>query len=55
MDNLKYKDKEIPQFTMRIGKTTYVIGMNFKKETQETIDDKIRKMIREEIKKGESA
>lgn len=48
-------DCNAPQITMRIGKTTYVIGMNFNKETQETIDDKIRKIIRGEIKKSETA
>lgn len=41
--------------TLRFGKTTYIVGICFKEDTKETIDDKIRKMIREEIKRGESA
>lgn len=34
---------------MRIAKTTYVIGMHFKKDAKETMDNKVRKMIRVEI------
>ena len=44
-------ENNAPQLTMRIGKTTYVIGMCFKEDAKETMDDKVRKMIREEVKK----
>ena len=37
---------------MRIGKTTYVIGMFFKEDGKETLDGMVRKMICEEVKNG---
>lgn len=41
--------------TMRIDKTTYMIRICFKEDAKETMDDKVRKIIRKEIQQGESA
>ena len=49
MENKNNNDYNAQQFVMRIGKTTYVIGMHFKKDAKETMDNKVRKMIRVEI------
>ncbi|HUM83290.1 MAG TPA: transposon-encoded TnpW family protein [Lachnospiraceae bacterium] len=37
-------------FTMRLGNTTYLIGMHFKKDEKETVTDKIKRLMRKEIK-----
>jgi len=35
---------------MRLGNTTYLIGMHFKKDEKETVTDKIKRLMRKEIK-----
>jgi uncharacterized protein YaaQ len=37
---------------MRRGNTTFLIGIHFDKTRKETLDDKIRKMIRRDIENG---
>lgn len=49
MENKEGMKGRASQLTIRIGKTTYVIGMYFKEGARETMDDKVRKMIREDI------
>ena len=42
------KDEQ-PMLTMMRGKTTFLIGMNFNEKSKDTIDDKIKKIIRKEV------
>ena len=49
MENKEEVKDSASQLTIRIGKTTYVIGMYFKEGEGETIDDKVRNMIRKEV------
>ena len=37
-------------FNMRLGKTTYVIGVHFSKESKDTLDDKVKRLMREDVK-----
>ena len=35
---------------MRMGKTTYVIRVHFSKESKDTLDDKVKRLMREDVK-----
>ena len=41
---------QAPALSMRIGGTTYVIGMHFSEKSKDTLEDKIRKLALQEIK-----
>lgn len=41
-----------PDFSVRIGNTTYLVGVHFNEKTKETLEEKIRKMIRKSIMDG---
>lgn len=36
-------------FTMKVGTTTYQIGVFFNKATKESLDDKIKRLMRKEV------
>ena len=36
-------------FNMRVGKTTYVIDIHFSSTAEDTLEDKMKRLIREEI------
>ncbi len=38
-----------PLLTMMRGKTTFLIGMYFNEKSKDTIDDKIKKIVRKEV------
>ncbi len=37
-------------FNMRMGNTTYVIGVHFNKESKDTLEDKMKRLIRNDMK-----
>ena len=37
-------------FYMRMGNTTYVIGVHFSKESKDTLEDKMKRLMRDEVK-----
>lgn len=37
-------------FNMRMGNTTYVIGVHFSKESKDTLEDKMKRLMRDEVK-----
>ena len=37
-------------FNMRRGNTTYVIGVHFSKESKDTLEDKMKRLMRDEVK-----
>lgn len=41
---------QAPALSMRIGGTTYVIGMHFSEKSKDTLEDKVRKLALQEIK-----
>ena len=44
--------KEIPagSFNMRVGNTTYIVGVHFIKESKDTLADKVKRLMREDVK-----
>ena len=36
---------------MQIGKTTYIVRVHFSETAKETMEDKIKRMLREEVRK----
>lgn len=42
-----------PRTSMRIGKTTYLVGIHFNPDAKETINDKVKRMIINDVKRGE--
>ena len=57
MENIINENKAVetttPQgtFTHKIGNTTYVVGVHFSKTSKETIDDKIERLIIQDLEK----
>lgn len=37
-------------FNIRMGNTTYVIGVHFSKESKDTLEDKMKRLMRDEVK-----
>lgn len=37
-------------FSMRIGSTTYVVGVHFSKESKDTLEDKVKRLMRDDVK-----
>ena len=37
-------------FNMRMGNTTYVIGVHFSKESKDTLEDKMKRLIRDDVR-----
>lgn len=44
------KDSETTLFRKHIGKTTYLVGGHFGETSRESLEDKFRRLIREEAK-----
>ena len=43
-------EQEVPTINTKIGSTTYVVGIHFSKTSKETLKDKIKRMILQDIK-----
>ena len=41
-------------FSRKIGNTTFVVSVSFSEKTKESIDDKILRLVANEIQKGEA-
>ena len=39
-----------PSLVKKIGKTTYLVGAHFSETSTETMEDKIKRMLREEVR-----
>ncbi|MGN0681059.1 MAG: transposon-encoded TnpW family protein [Candidatus Fimisoma sp.] len=37
-------------FIMRMGNTTYVIGVHFSQTSKDTLEDKMKRLMRDEVK-----
>ena len=44
------KAKPAGSFSMRMGNTTYIIGVHFSKESKDTLEDKMKRLMRDEVK-----
>ena len=37
-------------FSMRMGSTTYIVGVHFSKESKDALEDKVKRLMREDVK-----
>lgn len=45
------KTEPCPTFKRKIGKTTYVVRVHFSETSKETMEDKIKRLLREEVRR----
>ncbi|MDU4971625.1 MULTISPECIES: transposon-encoded TnpW family protein [Clostridia] len=45
------KTNDCPTIRRKIGKTTYIVRVHFSETAKETMEDKIKRMLREEVRK----
>lgn len=46
-------EPEVPTFRRTIGGTTYIVGVHFSKTSKETLADKIKRLMVEEVKNND--
>ena len=51
-DDMKQQDHNTPSIIRKIGKTTYIANAYFNENATESIDDKIKRMLRKDVEKG---
>lgn len=44
------KTRPAGTFSMRVGKTTYLIGVHFSQTSRDTLEDKVKRLMRDEVK-----
>lgn len=48
---MKQQDHNTPRIIKKIGKTTYITNAYFNENATESIDDKIKRMLRRDVEK----
>jgi hypothetical protein len=43
--------KDAPALVKKIGRTTYIVRIHFSKTSKETMSDKVKRMLKNEIRK----
>ena len=51
MNNTATNTATYPTVRKQIGKTTYIVRVHFSQTAKETMEDKIKRMLREEVRK----
>ena len=51
MNNTATSSATCPTVRKQIGKTTYIVLVHFSQTAKETMEDKIKRMLREEVRK----
>ena len=51
MNNTATNNTPCPTVRGQIGKTTYIVRVHFSQTAKETMEDKIKRMLREEVRK----
>ena len=51
MNNTATNTAPCPTVRKQIGKTTYIVRVHFRETPKETMEDKIKRMLREEVRK----
>ena len=46
----KHKATPAGTFNMRMGNTTYVIGVHFSKTSKDTLEDKMKRLMRDDVR-----
>ena len=44
------KAKPAGSFSMRMGSTTYVVCVHFSKESKDTLEDKVKRLMRDDVR-----
>ena len=44
------KENPAGTFNMRMGNTTYVVGVHFSQTSKDTLEDKMKRLMRDEVK-----
>lgn len=40
---------EKPMLSIHLGRTTFLVGLHFAEESKETLDDKVKRLIRKDV------
>ena len=51
MNNTATNSTTCPTVRKQIGKTTYIVRVHFSQTAKETMEDKIKRLLREEVRK----
>ena len=51
MNNTATNTATCPTVRKQIGKTTYIVRVHFSQTAKETMEDKIKRLLREEVRK----
>ena len=51
MNNTATNSTTCPTVRKQIGKTTYIVRVHFSETAKETMEDKIKRLLREEVRK----
>ena len=51
MNNTATNTATCPTVRTQIGKTTYIVRVHFSETAKETMEDKIKRMLREEVRR----
>lgn len=51
-DDIKQQNHNTTRIIRKIGKTTYIANAYFNENATESIDDKIKRMLRKDVEKG---
>ena len=51
MNNAATNNTLCPTVRKQIGKTTYIVRIHFSETAKETMEDKIKRMLRDEVRK----
>ena len=46
------KESPAGSFNMRVGNTAYIVGVHFSKESKDTLEDKVKRLIQRDVKDG---
>ena len=52
MNETPAAEPEFSGFTMRSGKTTFVVGLHFSETSKETLEDKVKRLVKKEADPG---
>ena len=46
---IAYPESEFSGFTVKSGNTTFLVGLHFDEASKETLEDKLKKLIRKDV------
>ena len=44
--------QQFPGLVMKGGRTTFIIGLHFSEDSSDTLEDKVKKLIRRDVENG---